>query len=191
MENSWIESYLDALLSHGLSTEHIIARQRDGFSDLIDAEKNVTAKYYVQQILDMDEAALWQAWKRVSSGRSIDDKDARLEFLVWRVWFLKQKRHRVLTEEDARLKEEAPDETVLSQSSTDDEEADLTESVEVENLTQRFSFLSSENEVFTSTVVESLETRVDKLYVILISLHGLIRGQGMELGRDADTGGQV
>ncbi|MFQ3618840.1 MAG: HAD family hydrolase [Cyanobacteriota bacterium] len=29
------------------------------------------------------------------------------------------------------------------------------------------------------------------LYVALISVHGLIRGQNMELGRDADTGGQV
>ena len=29
------------------------------------------------------------------------------------------------------------------------------------------------------------------LYLILISLHGLVRGNEMELGRDADTGGQV
>ena len=28
-------------------------------------------------------------------------------------------------------------------------------------------------------------------YIILISVHGLIRGQGLELGRDADTGGQT
>ncbi len=31
----------------------------------------------------------------------------------------------------------------------------------------------------------------DGLYIVLISLHGLIRGHDMELGRDADTGGQV
>ncbi len=29
------------------------------------------------------------------------------------------------------------------------------------------------------------------LYILLISVHGLIRGQNMELGRDADTGGQT
>ena len=29
------------------------------------------------------------------------------------------------------------------------------------------------------------------LYIALISLHGLIRGEEPELGRDADTGGQV
>ena len=31
----------------------------------------------------------------------------------------------------------------------------------------------------------------DGLYLCLISVHGLIRGHNMELGRDADTGGQV
>lgn len=30
-----------------------------------------------------------------------------------------------------------------------------------------------------------------KLYIVLISLHGLIRGHNLELGRDADTGGQI
>jgi sucrose-phosphate synthase len=30
-----------------------------------------------------------------------------------------------------------------------------------------------------------------KIYIALISLHGLIRGENMELGRDADTGGQT
>lgn len=31
----------------------------------------------------------------------------------------------------------------------------------------------------------------DKLYIMLVSVHGLIRGHNLELGRDADTGGQV
>ncbi|MDG2992065.1 HAD-IIB family hydrolase [Candidatus Synechococcus calcipolaris G9] len=30
-----------------------------------------------------------------------------------------------------------------------------------------------------------------RLYIVLISVHGLIRGQNLELGRDADTGGQT
>ena len=32
---------------------------------------------------------------------------------------------------------------------------------------------------------------VDRLYVQLFSLHGLIRSKNLEMGRDADTGGQV
>ena len=31
----------------------------------------------------------------------------------------------------------------------------------------------------------------NKLYILLISVHGLLRGQNLELGRDADTGGQI
>lgn len=31
----------------------------------------------------------------------------------------------------------------------------------------------------------------DKLYILLISVHGLIRSQDLELGKDADTGGQT
>lgn len=39
------------------------------------------------------------------------------------------------------------------------------------------------------------ENRADeqqaKLYIVLLSIHGLIRGNNLELGRDADTGGQI
>ena len=31
----------------------------------------------------------------------------------------------------------------------------------------------------------------DKLYILIISVHGLIRAKSLELGRDADTGGQT
>jgi sucrose-phosphate synthase len=31
----------------------------------------------------------------------------------------------------------------------------------------------------------------EKKYIVLISVHGLIRGNDLELGRDADTGGQT
>ncbi len=36
-----------------------------------------------------------------------------------------------------------------------------------------------------------MEPSENKLYIVLISVHGLIRGEGLELGRDADTGGQT
>jgi len=36
-----------------------------------------------------------------------------------------------------------------------------------------------------------MTTDVDKQYILLISIHGLIRGHDLELGRDADTGGQT
>ncbi len=36
-----------------------------------------------------------------------------------------------------------------------------------------------------------MSTSTDQLYIALISVHGLIRGSNLELGRDADTGGQT
>ncbi len=36
-----------------------------------------------------------------------------------------------------------------------------------------------------------MEQRDEQLYLVLISIHGLIRGRELELGRDADTGGQT
>lgn len=36
-----------------------------------------------------------------------------------------------------------------------------------------------------------MKSEEDKLYLLLISVHGLIRGHDLELGRDADTGGQT
>ena len=37
----------------------------------------------------------------------------------------------------------------------------------------------------------SPESTDDGLYIMLISVHGLVRGHNLELGRDADTGGQI
>ena len=34
-------------------------------------------------------------------------------------------------------------------------------------------------------------TRQKGLYIMLINVHGLVRGHELELGRDADTGGQI
>ena len=36
-----------------------------------------------------------------------------------------------------------------------------------------------------------MSAKADKLYIALLSIHGLIRGTNRELGRDADTGGQI
>lgn len=38
---------------------------------------------------------------------------------------------------------------------------------------------------------KSENPETSKLYILLISIHGLIRGKELELGRDADTGGQT
>ncbi|KAH7846230.1 hypothetical protein Vadar_011517 [Vaccinium darrowii] len=44
---------------------------------------------------------------------------------------------------------------------------------------------------FSNLEVWSDSNKEKKLYIVLISLHGLVRGENMELGRDSDTGGQI
>lgn len=44
---------------------------------------------------------------------------------------------------------------------------------------------------FSNLEVWSDDEKEKKLYIVLISIHGLVRGENMELGRDSDTGGHV
>ena len=36
-----------------------------------------------------------------------------------------------------------------------------------------------------------MKQKTESFYIVLLSIHGLIRGHNLELGRDADTGGQT
>ncbi|KAF2910216.1 hypothetical protein DAI22_11g084900 [Oryza sativa Japonica Group] len=53
----------------------------------------------------------------------------------------------------------------------------------------RFARINSDPRIVSD---EEEEVTTDRnLYIVLISIHGLVRGENMELGRDSDTGGQV
>lgn len=159
---------------------------------------------------------------QATSAKHYEEKDARLEYLSWRVWFMKRNHARV-KREDARVlaaeKVELPeDEQVLD---TEDEEEsplvfDPTASQKdpsnkpprpssdkvpqpskglkpVATKTDRMTADFTQDEEVSSPqdVSAFFDRRVDGLYIILISLHGLVRGDQMELGKDPDTGGQV
>ncbi|KAI8477407.1 MAG: hypothetical protein J3K34DRAFT_515747 [Monoraphidium minutum] len=94
--NNWVESYLDALLSAGLSTEAAkqAAEREHGAPEDVDGDSNVAAKYFTQQILAMDEESIQQAWMKIyarSNVKLAGDRDARLEHLCWRVWGMRRK----------------------------------------------------------------------------------------------------
>jgi hypothetical protein len=63
-----VDSYLSALLGAGLSTEHFkaAAEQKEVAQD--DADANIAAKYYVNQILNLDEESIQHAWLKVCFG---------------------------------------------------------------------------------------------------------------------------
>lgn len=172
-----------------------------------------------------------------------NDKDARLQYLSWRIWFLKR-RH---AEVQAAHKEHAEEESSaqFGDEFSDEEGAEVgargrgphararrtpstSKNVSPEPV-ERGAPLPSQTgfkvndaappsplaqievgkrpNVRFDTAFEEFhagsppasatpsfasETAVhDRLYIILISLHGLVRGDRMELGRDSDTGGQV
>lgn len=55
-------------LSTGLSNEYIEAEESDTAraADIAQADRDVCAKYYVQQILSLDEESIQDAWNKVS-----------------------------------------------------------------------------------------------------------------------------
>lgn len=52
-------------------------------------------------------------------------------------------------------------------------------------------YASLEGDAYASSACMNPSSDDASLYIALISVHGLIRGHDLELGRDADTGGQV
>ncbi|KAL4458202.1 hypothetical protein ABPG75_013067 [Micractinium tetrahymenae] len=269
--NAWVDSYLDALLSFGLSSEYLKSTKEAQAKEKVpDADRSLYSRYYVQSLLNLDEQALHSAWSKASSAtRQGGEKDARLQYLSWRIWHMRRRHAQVQHDQHAAAEDVASvvtEPTSGSYSSDEEGEYDQyfkpygrfksTEARErqarerergkapaggvdasppraaagvaaaggaamaepkaageakaaaeakaeprprqglqvkiagadaLETVFEDFGGTPSEQQ----TPRAPLEHRFDRLYVILISLHGLVRGDRMELGRDSDTGGQV
>jgi sucrose-phosphate synthase len=248
--NAWVESYLNALLTYGLSSEYT-SEPSNADTKGIDADRSLYSRYYVQSLLNLDEHALKDAWTKAVTSTRTDfggERDTRMEYLSWRIWFLK--RQMVKSLEAAAL----DDDTEGSDSDIEDGNAGRdgigdaaeeppgrpagengeagnsdgskqgpgllpssrgssasslltsglrklkTKAPETESRNDIDAMveqlMSSDGEVLAgdmspACLMHSSENKLDRLYVVMISLHGLVRGEEMELGKDADTGGQV
>ncbi|KAF5837580.1 hypothetical protein DUNSADRAFT_4151 [Dunaliella salina] len=96
--NQWIESYLDALLSKGgLSAEHVEQPppKEDPEAEgklRVDEDSSVTARFYVHQILSLNEENIRNTWSKISRHPGgAAERDVRMEQLIWRVWALKRR----------------------------------------------------------------------------------------------------
>eukprot|EP00884_Botryococcus_braunii_P014255 jgi/Botrbrau1/22830/Bobra.0132s0153.1 len=96
-QNQWVESYLEALLGQGLSSEYTRSEKTETATN-VDADRNVTARYYLNSVLQMGEEGIRDAWSKATSSRHTKEKDLRLEHLSWRVWFMKRKKAAALLE---------------------------------------------------------------------------------------------
>ncbi|KAL8172244.1 hypothetical protein V2J09_024048 [Rumex salicifolius] len=202
--NEWINGYLEAILDTGgapideSATVNATSnnggkkgQKKDGEGGLLNF--NLT-KYFVEEVVSgVDESDLHRTWLKVVATRNSMERSSRLENMCWRIWHLTRKKKQLESEHIQRLTERRLEREQGRMEVTEDMSEDLSEGEKVDNLGD--SKEDSPRRKFKRDV-SNLESwseshKEKKLYMVLISLHGLVRGENMELGRDSDTGGQV
>ncbi|KAE8792207.1 Sucrose-phosphate synthase 1 [Hordeum vulgare] len=185
--DNWINSYLDAILDAGKGAgsgsggggggdrPSLLLRERGHFSP---------ARYFVEEVITgYDETDLYKTWSRANAMRSPQERNTRLENMTWRIWNLARKKKEV--EDAKRLKRRLETEKPRTDATAEMSE-DLFEGEKGEDAGDASVAYGDSSAGNTPRI-----GAVDKLYIVLISLHGLVRGENLELGRDSDTSGQV
>nr|CAB3467717.1 unnamed protein product [Digitaria exilis] len=210
--NDWINSYLEAILDAGGAAEEITAaagggggegaaaaEKRDKSSLMLRERGRFSpARYFVEEVISgFDETDLYKTWVRTSAMRSPQERNTRLENMSWRIWNLARKKKQIEGEEASRLSKRRLEREKARQYAAADLSEDLSEgekgendhepSIHDENMRTRMPRIGSTDAI----EAWASQHKDKKLYIVLISIHGLIRGENMELGRDSDTGGQV
>lgn len=191
--NDWINSYLEAILDVGPGIDDakssLLLRERGRFSP---------TRYFVEEVITgFDESDLHRSWVRAQATRSPQERNTRLENMCWRIWNLARQKKQLEGEQAQRLAKRRQEREKGRREAVADMSEDLSEGEKGDPI----SDISAHGESTRGRLprISSAETmeywtnqqKGKKLYLVLISLHGLIRGENMELGRDSDTGGQV
>ncbi|KAJ6849452.1 putative sucrose-phosphate synthase 4 isoform X1 [Iris pallida] len=187
--NEWINGYLEAILDAG-SSKHLFAmKEAEAAAAAANTAGYSPTKYFVEEVVNrFDDSDLHKTWIKVVAMRNSQERNNRLENMCWRIWHLARKK-KLIEWEEARLATAKKLEFGKGgRDAGSDELSELSEGEKEKGATDSPRRTNSEMKVW-SEEDENLETR--RLYIVLISLHGLVRGENMELGRDSDTGGQV
>ncbi|MQM16391.1 hypothetical protein Taro_049348 [Colocasia esculenta] len=204
--NDWINSYLEAILDSEpggigkgdptVAKSSLLLRERGGFSP---------TRYFVEEVITgFDETDLYKSWVRAAATRGPQERNTRLENMCWRIWNLARKKKQIEGEETQRLAKRRLEREKGRRDATADMSEDLSEgergdivgdiSSHGDSVRSRMPRISSVD-AFEAWASQHKDR---KLYIVLIRhdtenlfIHGLIRGENMELGRDSDTGGQV
>ncbi|XVF48337.1 hypothetical protein PTKIN_Ptkin03bG0182000 [Pterospermum kingtungense] len=191
--NDWINSYLEAILDVGPGIEDakssLLLRERGHFSP---------TRYFVEEVITgFDETDFHRTWLRAAATRGPKERNTRLENMCWRIWNLARKKKQLEGEEAERKAKRRVERERGRKEATNDMSEDLSEGEKGDLLgdvsSQGDSVRGRMPRINSVDMMENLANQLKekKLYIVLISLHGLIRGENMELGRDSDTGGQV
>ncbi|WCJ33170.1 Sucrose-phosphate synthase [Euphorbia peplus] len=191
--NEWINGYLEAILDSGAGA--IEEQKPTPPLNLNDRGHFNPTKYFVEEVVTgVDETDLHRTWIKVVATRNTRERSSRLENMCWRIWHLTRKKKQLESEENQRLAHRRWEREQGRRDATEDMSEDLSEGEKgdgVADLVQSETPKKKFQRNFSNLEVWSDDKKEKKLYIVLISLHGLVRGENMELGRDSDTGGQV
>ncbi|KAK7322359.1 hypothetical protein VNO77_25738 [Canavalia gladiata] len=193
--NEWLNGYLEAILDVGSN----IKKKKDGKLKVTKFEEdkehkeeklfNSTTKYFVEEVVNsFDESDLYRTWVKVIATRNSRERSNRLENMCWRIWHLTRKKKQIAWDDTQKLARRRLD----RERGRNDAANDLSELSEGEK--EKGDANANTNNIPTITSQTQLwseDNNSRNLYIVLISIHGLVRGENMELGRDSDTGGQV
>lgn len=199
--NEWINGYLEAILDTGASKvsdehNHKVAPQASAAPEvgLTGRGHFNPTKYFVEEVVTgVDETDLHRTWLKVVATRNTRERSSRLENMCWRIWHLTRKQKQLELEDMQRVAKWRWEREQGRRDATEDMSEDLSEGEkgdcvgELQSETPRKKYQRQ----YSNLEVWSDDNKEKKLYIVLLSLHGLVRGENMELGRDSDTGGQV
>ncbi|KAM7253097.1 hypothetical protein ACFE04_008820 [Oxalis oulophora] len=192
--NEWINGYLEAILDSGGGGTGAMEEKPTPVS-LRDTGHFNPTKYFVEEVVTgVDETDLHRTWLKVVATRNTRERSSRLENMCWRIWHLTRKQKQLECEENHRLANRRWEREQGLRDATEDMSEDLSEGERGDSLGEMVHNEASQKKFqrnFSNLEVWSDDKKEKKIYIVLISLHGLVRGENMELGRDSDTGGQV
>ncbi|KAH0905618.1 hypothetical protein HID58_037445 [Brassica napus] len=195
--NEWINGYLEAILdSQAQGIEETQQKPqtsvalRDGEGEFFNP-----TKYFVEEVVTgVDETDLHRTWLKVVATRNSRERNSRLENMCWRIWHLTRKKKQLEWEDSQRVANRRLEREQGRRDATEDLFEDLSEGEKGDGLGEIVQPETPRRQLqrnSSSVDIWSDDKKENRLYVVLISLHGLVRGENMELGSDSDTGGQV
>lgn len=195
--NEWINGYLEAILDAGSGK----TKMNDGKLKLSKFEETKQkegqlfspTKYFVEEVINsFDESDLHRTWVKVIATRNTRERSNRLENMCWRIWHLARKKKQIAWEDAQRLakrrleREQGRNDAADDLSELSEGEKEKGDSTNASESLKEIPRINSDMQIWSE---DDKSNR--NLYIVLISMHGLVRGDNMELGRDSDTGGQV
>ncbi|XP_008794597.2 probable sucrose-phosphate synthase 2 [Phoenix dactylifera] len=192
--NEWINGYLEAILDSGASAITDEQRGSSPVSVRDTGHFNPTTYFVEEVVTGVDETDLHRTWIKVVATRNSRERSSRLENMCWRIWHLARKKKQLEWEDVQRMANRRWERELGRRDATEDMSEDLSEGEKGDTVGEMVQSETPKKKLqrnISDIQVWSDDNKGKKQYIVLISLHGLVRGENMELGRDSDTGGQV